>query len=379
MVQMAQAQTYFSTLNYTLANEDTSLEVELLPENTDTILSIAGSGGRILPLLSRSPKRVICVDLADAQLALTELRLALAREASHSEFLDFFGYPHAGADRSPEKLRQHWLDRLDLRADTREFCRSWLSSLDWQRPLYDGRWEKTFQKLSRMVRAITGSSGQGLFECRTLPEQTEYLASKFPHSRWRVVLALLGNAAVFNALLYKGSFPQKNIPGSRMRFYMDAYARLFAISPARENFFLQLSFLGELRHPEGNPVECDRVIFERAKAALQRAEITYLKSDAIEAARNQKGRIGFFSFSDVPSYFQGETERQFMQKIRPGLADQALVVVRNYLHVPEQCDHSGYLNLRQHHSRVISREKVQVYDVDVFQHQPGASAGGVQG
>jgi len=375
---MAHAQTYFSTLNYTLANEDTALEVELLPESIDTILSIAGSGGRILPLLSRSPKRVICVDLAEAQLALTELRLALAREASHPEFLDFFGYPQVGADRSPEKLRQHWVDRLELRPETRQFCRAWLSSLDWRSPLYEGRWEKTFQKLSRMVRAITGGDGQGLFECRTLEEQTEYLGSKFPHSRWRLVLALLGNAAVFNALLYKGSFPQKNIPGSRMRFYQNAYARLFAISPARENFFLQLSFLGKLLHPEGNPVECERVVFERAKAELQRAEITYLKSDAVEAARSQKGRIGFLSFSDVPSYFQGETERQFMQRIRPGLADQALVVVRNYLHVPEQCDLSGYLNLRQHHARSISQEKVQVYDVDVFQYQPGSSAGGVQ-
>jgi S-adenosylmethionine-diacylglycerol 3-amino-3-carboxypropyl transferase len=375
---MAHAQKYFSTLNYTLANEDTSLEVELLPENTDTILSIAGSGGRILPLLSRSPKRVICVDLAEAQLALTELRLSLAREASHAEFLDFFGYPHAGADRSPEKLRQHWVKRLDLRPQTRDFCQAWLSSLDWRSPLYDGRWEKTFQKLSRMVRGITGSAGQGLFECRTLEEQTEYLAARFPHSRWRVVLALLGNAAVFNALLYKGSFPRKNISGSRMRFYQDAYARLFAISPARENFFLQLSFLGELRYPEGNPIECDQEIFAKAKSALQRAEIIYLKSDAIEAARRQKNQIGFFSFSDVPSYFQGDTERQFMQQIRPGLADQALVVVRNYLHVPEQCNIAAYLNLRRQHSRAISREKVQVYDVDVFQYQPGSSPGGVQ-
>jgi S-adenosylmethionine-diacylglycerol 3-amino-3-carboxypropyl transferase len=371
---MVHAQKYFSTLNYTLANEDTSLEVELLPENTDTILSIAGSGGRILPLLSRSPKRVLCVDLAEAQLALTELRLSLAREASLAEFLAFFGYPHADAERSPEKLRQHWVERLELRSETREFCKGWLASINWQAPLYEGRWEKTFQKLSRMVRAITGSAGQGLFDCRTLEEQTEYLASKFPHTRWQVVLALLGNAAVFNALLYKGSFPKKNLPGSRMRFYQDAYARLFAISPARENFFLQLSFLGELRHPEGNPVECDPVLFARAKSALQRAEITYARSDAIEAARNQQGRIGFFSFSDVPSYFQGETERQFMQQIRPGLADQALVVVRNYLHIPERCDLSAYLNLRQHHSVAIAREKVQVYDVDVFQYQRGSTA-----
>ncbi|NDD93360.1 DUF3419 family protein, partial [bacterium] len=147
---MGQAHHYFSKLNYTLANEDSSLEVALLPEKTDTILSIAGSGARVVPLLSRSPRRVICADLSESQLALTELRLALVREASHAEFLDFLGYPRSGADRSAMSLRKHWIEKLDLRRETREFCKAWLSSQDWQSPIYSGSWEKTFQTLSRL-------------------------------------------------------------------------------------------------------------------------------------------------------------------------------------------------------------------------------------
>jgi len=67
------------------------------------------------------------------------------------------------------------------------------------------------------------------------------------------VLAILGNAAVFNALLYKGHFPKKNIPGSILSFYDDAFTRLFSQGPARENFFLQMVFFGELKYAEGNP------------------------------------------------------------------------------------------------------------------------------
>ncbi|MBU6374828.1 MAG: DUF3419 family protein [Bdellovibrionales bacterium] len=365
---MSRATSYFSQLNYTLANEDTALEVALLPEKTDTILSIAGSGSRVVPLLSRSPRRVICVDLSPAQLALTELRISLVREVSRSEFMAFLGYPCAEAEKSPEKLRKHWLEKLELRPETRSFCRDWLSSRDWQSPIYSGRWEKTFQTLSALVQRMVGTTSRELFDCRTVAEQQDFLRTRFAHQRWHLAVALFGNASVFNALLYKGSFPKKNIPGSRFHFYRDAYSRLFSISPARQNFFLQLSFLGHLEFEEGNPVECDSLVFEKAKEALGRSVMEYVHADAVEAAQKERQNIGFLSFSDVPSYFKGDTERQFMQKIRSGLNDQALVVVRNYLRVPSQPDLRGFVNLREEHREVIAQEKVQVYTVDVFRH-----------
>ena len=224
-----------------------------------------------------------------------------------------------------------------------------------------------------MVRLITGSSGREIFDCRTLEEQRDYLATRFPHSRWHLALSLLGNASVFNALLYKGSFPKKNTVGSRFSFYRDAYARLFSISPARENFFLQLSFLGTLQYEEGNPIECDAGVFAKAKSALQNARVDYIHGDVLEVARGLKESVSYLSFSDVPSYFSGEVEKTFLQRIRPGLQKDALVVVRNYLHIPEGADLSGYINLKGRYRLPISREKVQVYDVDVFQHQPTGS------
>ncbi len=372
---MSEARSYFSTLNYTLANEDTGLECALLAggagRSGDTILTIAGSGGRALPLLVGAPSRLVCVDLAEPQLALTELRIALAREASHEEFLQFMGFPSAATEVSAGELavlRRRWVDQLELRPGTRAFLKSWLGSIDWGSPLYEGKWERTFQKLSRVVQLMMGEGGRGLFECTTLEEQNIYLKTRFPWLRWKAVIAMLGNASVFNALLYKGSFPEKNIPGSRRSFYESRYARLFAQGPARENFFLQLSFLGKLVYPEGNPVECDPGVFESAKRALQSCQVEYQLGDAAEIASRQRGRIGFLSFSDVPSYFKGEQERTFMQRIRPGLAVGSKVVVRNYLHVPENCDRRGFEDESARHADAILAEKVGVYDVDIFKY-----------
>lgn len=355
----------FRAPNYTLANEDTSLEHALLPLRCASVLTIAGSGSRVLPLVARAPERIICVDLSSSQLALTELRLALAREASHEDYLGVLGYPPGEDSRS---LRRHWVERLDLSPSTREFLVRWLGSHDWRAPIYLGRWERTFSRLSRLVQAMTGSAARGIFECRNLNEQHDYLQRHFPWRRWSAAIALLGNASVFNAMLYRGSFPVGNIPGSRRQFYDERYRRILELAPARENFFLQLTFLGKLLHSEGNPIECRKDVFAAAKQALQKTEVRLMAGDAVEAAAGSAGEVGFVSFSDVPSYFGAPLEQEFLQRIRPGLGPGAWVVVRNYLRTPERCDVSGYESRTVEHGDLIRRECVGVYDVDVWRH-----------
>jgi len=361
---------YFSGLNYTLANEDTELEYSLLPEGCATVLTVAGSGARALPLVARAPRRLLCVDLSARQLALTELRLALAREAELAEYMAFFGYPQAGGpvrEGEAALLRRKWIDKLELSPLAREFLKQWLAGIDWGTPLYEGGWERTFARLSSVVRPVIGKRAQQVFECRSLTEQRSYLENGFPTRRWRLAISMLGNAAVFNALLYRGSFPKKNIRGSMRGFYQARFDRLFGIAPARENFFLQLCVYGRLLHPEGNPIECRPDVFIAAKQALVRTQVDYVQGDVLDAAAGGGGQIDFVSLSDVPSYFSGDVEKNFMQTIRPGLNTGARVVVRNYLRVPEDCDVSGYRLISKDFEKEILREKVGVYDIDVWE------------
>jgi S-adenosylmethionine-diacylglycerol 3-amino-3-carboxypropyl transferase len=180
------------------------------------------------------------------------------------------------------------------------------------------------------------------------------------------VLRLLGNAAIFNALLYRGSFPKKNTKGSHFKHYDEAFTRLFQRTLARENFFLQLAFFGELRFPEACPVEAQPETFARAKEALGRVEIDYRVGDAIVEATELPLPIDFISLSDIASYFAGEREQTFLQTLRPALARRARVVVRSYLHVPERLDASGYTNETEKSSEAALDEKVGVYAFDVF-------------
>ena len=356
---------YFSSLNYTLANEDTSLELSVLPSNVSHLMSVAGSGGRVLPLLAKAPQRVTCVDLSQQQLFITELRIESLRTFQHSEFLAFWGY---APDAAEPQERKNLFRKIHLPSETRSYFQELFESVQWGSILYSGKWEKTVATLSRITRKITGFKGMGLFSAMTLSEQKKYLENTFPTYSWLATLHLIGHAGVFNALLYKGNFPIKNIPESYFEFYNQAFERLFQQAPARENFLLQLVFFGKILFSEGNPIECNPHIFRKAKQGLKTAKIEYIQGCIIEECKKSTTPIDFLSLSDVPSYFKREQERNFMQKIIFGMAIHGLLVIRNYLRVPDT-DITGFQKITSNYASAIKKEKIQLYKIDIFKKE----------
>lgn len=358
----ASAAYFREQLNYTLGDEDSSVELAILPEGARHVLSIAGSGGRVLPLLARAPRQLTCVDISLPQLHLTELRLAAARELSHAEYLGLFGYPPVAM--SPEERARHF-QRLALSSPAQQFLQGLFEALSWSPPLYVGRFERMLKQLAGVNRLFTGKAGRGLFEARSREEQAAYLRDTFPHTAFKAVLLLLGNSAVLNSLLYKGDFPKKNIPGSAYAIYRDIFSRLFQTFLARESFFLQLAFFGELRFPEGNPIECEPDVYARAQAALKRTEIRFVQDDILELGRREPGAIDFVSLSDVPSFLKGPREVDFLQTLRPGLAPGALVVTRGHLRIPRP-ETTGYELITSSYEDVVRRERTQLWQVQVY-------------
>ncbi len=355
---------YFtSNLNYTLANEDTALELALLSEGVSHVFSVAGSGARCLPLLAKKPKLLTCVDVSREQLFLTELRVESVRALTHDEYLSFWGYPPRAA--SPEERREIF-SRVRLSSEAADFLKQLFESREWESILYEGKWERTFIKLAAINRGLTGTQGLGLFSALSDHEHQRYLKEEFPWKRWAAVMGLVGNAGFFNALLYKGHFPVKNIPQSFYRFYEESFNKLFQQGPARLNWFLQLLFFGKVIFANGNPVECQRDVFNGIKQGLSTAEVRYVQGDLVEKAATADRPIDFISLSDVPSYFKGETEKTFLTRIGSNLSSGALAVLRNYLHVPEGMLTDGFEKTTDQHADLTRAEKVGVYLIDVY-------------
>ena len=365
---------HFNRLNYTLSNEDVSLELAVLPERASHILAVAGSGARILPLFSKHPHYVTCVDLSAPQLYITELRIESARTLEYVDFLAFWGYPPASA--TPGE-RQRLFAKLQLSSAARHFAAELFQGQHWESPLYAGKYEKVYIKLGRIARSIMGASGTKLFAARTLQEQRECLQNGFPHKRLALLHAVLWNLTVFKVLFgYKGPRIKRNIPESVLDNFYDVLERQLA----RENIYLQLGFFGKLCFSEANPLECDPEIFLAAQEGLHRAEIDYRVGSIIDEAKQLSKAVDFLSFSNVPSYFTGELERTFLQEIASTLAPMALVVARYSVHVPEHLDASGFEDVSDAHRDQIERKKdpfrIAIY---MFGSAPGQAGTVVKG
>lgn len=361
------AQKYFSGLNYTLGNEDTSVEIEMIKElKPKSIFSICGSGGRSLPLMHEGALNLSLSDLSIEQLRLAELRLSTYREFTHEQFLMFWGY-YPYSDNNHKSERKELFRKVTLTPKTREFFTQVFSEIDFDSLLYLGKWERTFAVFAKINRVLLGADFDRILRFDNLEDQREYYKNKFPMKRWKALIQILGNKAMFNALLYKGDFITKNSPLSHFDYYFQSFERLFTRDLAQKSFFLQLCFYGKIKSLLGVPVEAQKENYERVHKS--NTLVDYIQEDFVSFLSKGEKKYDFLSLSDVPSYFQGDLERDFMQKIKPGLNPGAILVTRYYLRKSE-CNLDGYVDITENHLKLIELEKVQMYDIRVYKYQP---------
>ncbi len=359
---------YFNALNYSLANEDTSLEYHILKDlNAKKILSVCGSGSRSLPLISEQTQELICVDLSLEQLMLAKLREQTFKQLNHQNFLLFWGYPPYASQQNRE-IRKQIFDKLDLDATHQNYFLNLFESQGWSSILYNGKWERTFQFFSKIVKTLIGrQSIKQLFEAKDIKDQLFFLEKKFPKYRWEILMAILGNKSMFNALLYKGNFIKKNVPESYLKYYSKAFDHLMRYDLARKSFFMQLCFYGEIIFAEGNLFEAVAETFHRVQKSLAKCKIRYVQNDIINSIKDERD-IDFLSISDVPSYFYNDVERNFLTEIRPSLSPNGVIVMRNYLRIPE-ANRRGYVDISSKYQDAIDAEKVQMYHIEVLKNE----------
>jgi S-adenosylmethionine-diacylglycerol 3-amino-3-carboxypropyl transferase len=78
--------------------------------------------------------------------------------------------------------------------------------------------------------------------------------------------------------------------------------------------------------------------------------------------------LDYISLSDVPSYFSGVTEREFMQWMKPYLKMGAHIVLRHYLRKPEAMNLTGFRDVTVSYQDYFSFEKVQMYECEVYKY-----------
>lgn len=359
------AQEYFENLNYSMSNEDTQLEHDLLPEGTSHVLTIAGSGSRVLPLFAKRPSRMTISDYSKEQLALTKTRIETVKVLSYKDFLAFWGYP--GIKTMGPEERNAVFSKLELPERDKVIMSSIFKSNNWDALLYSGKYEKAIIKLSKIIQKVLGE--EHIKKLKSFDDHylfQEYLKKEFPRLKWKLLVSVLGNSTMLNALLYKGQHPKKNISTTYSKYYNNMFEKLFSLFVPKRNFFLQLILFGGIIEGGSPPFEAHKPIFNKMKEGIENCKIDYYEGDLFSNIEEIKTPIDFVSFSDILSYFPKDLEDIYLQKIKKKLNPNALTVHRYYFHINMNLDTTGYQKITSANPKLINKENTQIYIIDLY-------------
>lgn len=362
------AREYFSDLNYTLSNEDTQIEFNLLPDKVETVFSIAGSGARCLPLIAKNPAEIHIVDMSPAQIHLCELRYQAVQALNYDEWLFFMGY-RGGLQNGnlTEDSRLELFEKIKLSSETYNY---WTERKDgWKARGFVllGRWERHFQKLGMIFRDYLQCDFSEIFQAQSLQEQIDLYHQEWPHKRWKSFLRILASEYVFNKYLYKGHFSgtSENRTDKRPPYQLvtEEFERVFTTQLARKNYFMQTLFLGSIRHEEGLPFEAHENIFNQVKSS--KTKLHYHCGNLLDHLPARA--YDFISLSDTISYLPVNEATNVLQNLHPQTAPGARVVIRSFMKAPQEIATSGWKHLLGESEAARRHDDTAVYQFHIFE------------
>jgi S-adenosylmethionine-diacylglycerol 3-amino-3-carboxypropyl transferase len=298
----------FSAIRYAQCWEDADILLTGLDvQPGDVCLSIASAGDNSLALLTRSPRRVIALDLNPAQLACMALRVAAYRELAHSELLELIGS-------TPSKRREQLYRR----------CRSLLSPdvcNFWDARPADvragigsaGKFEHYFGTFRRRVLPFvhSGCTIKQLLRGGTRDERLAFYRSEWDCLRWRLLFRVFFSQFMMGRLGRDPSFfayVKDSVAAHVIRRTCHALTEL---NPA-ENPYMQWILTG--RHVSALPTALRPEHFDAIRANIDRIEWhccsieDFLDSERVES-------VDCFNLSDIFEYMSEANYHQLLVRL----------------------------------------------------------------
>jgi S-adenosylmethionine-diacylglycerol 3-amino-3-carboxypropyl transferase len=305
----------FSNVRYAQCWEDADILLEALDVRPGQVcLSIASSGDNALSLLSKSPQRVIALDLSPAQLACVELRVAAYRELHHPELLELIGSV-------PSVRRRELYQR----------CRPRLS--DSVRSFWDGqpaeieagiggagKFERYFALFRRRILPLVHGRRKvkDLLRGGTLEERHRFYERQWNTWRWRLMFRFFFSRAVMGRMGRDPAFFDYVEGSVADRILRRSGHALTALNPAA-NPYLQWILLG--RHGTALPYALRPENFEAIRDNLDRFE-WHCQSIEDYLDAHPDLAVDCYNLSGVFEYMSAENYHALLEKLaargRPG-------------------------------------------------------------
>ncbi len=305
----------FSRIRYAQVWEDADILVESLAIGPESVcLSIASAGDNALALLTRSPKKVVALDLNPAQLHCLALRVAAFRGLEHSELLELIG-----ARPSSRRAQLYVRCREYLESDARDF---------WDARPEEvaagvgsaGKFERYFALFREKVLPwVHGRHDvSALLEPKSANERERFYEQRWNNLRWRWLFRVFFSRFMMGRLGRDPAF-FKYVEGSVADRILERtrYA-LTALDPA-ENPYLNWILCGEFG--EALPLYLRAEHFETIRRNLDRLEWRLASVEDFTASLDEPV-LDACNLSDIFEYMSEDNTARLLGELcrvcRPG-------------------------------------------------------------
>lgn len=228
-------------INYSQCWEDTDILLKALSiNNKDVILSITSGGDNSLALLSRSPKKLISIDMNIAQNYLLELKIAALNAFEHEKYISFISNGGEGAEKSFVKLKPHM---------SKEAYTWWKDNLDVIKKgvIHSGKFEKYLAVFRKYALPLIHSKKtiHKFLTSSTLNSQANFYDRVWNSKRWQLYFRISTSKFVLRKFArQKGMFKHNKIQQISNK-YMTRLAKSLKNIPLQSNYFMWYCLTGK--------------------------------------------------------------------------------------------------------------------------------------
>jgi S-adenosylmethionine-diacylglycerol 3-amino-3-carboxypropyl transferase len=317
---------FLETLNYSSSNEDSRSEVKALRiGEEDSVLCITGSGARTLDLLVENPREIVSIDFNPCQNFLLELKIHAIKHLQYEEFLEFLGvFP------SPKREHLYKTMRQSLSIDARNFWDS-NSAMIQHGVIYQGRWERYFHQLERLVSLVRPRLRNKLFSCSSLNDQARIWRDEWNTPLWRVFLRSISSPVVWKYIFGDpGFYHHVPVSFSIYKYLNMRFTNAFEKTFVKDSPFATLLFFGKYNPNCGLPAHLQEHHYTTLRNNLEHVRIvTRSLLDYLDCC--EKSSFDKYSLSDFASYTYTEEYKRIWKGIIKTASSGARLCERQFL------------------------------------------------
>ena len=284
----------FENIRYGQLWEDADVLTSALGNQAgNTLVSICSAGDNALAMLTLDPKKIVVVDLSQAQIECLNLRIGAYKTLNHPAFLELMGARASSR-------------RAELLAEVLEVCspqtRAFWSDLTSDVVAFGaggcGKFERYFRLFKNRILPFVHSQKTiaDIFVPRPLEERRKFLDERFNNWRWKLLVKVFFSRWAMGKLGRDQAFFDY-VEGS-VADHVQRRIRHAAIDcDPSVNPYLHWIFYAT--HGEHVPMTWRAEHFETIRARLDRLEIHH---GSLEAFINTGAKADGFNLSDIFEY-----------------------------------------------------------------------------